>query len=222
LKNKQGVTITPKRPYAAELDAFWRVHFFSSFFWENLKNRGFDGVKRWTRKIDIFSKDLVIFPINLGNAHWVCGAINLRYRRFEYYDSMGHRNERAFELMRTYLVAEAEDKKKKQIDLRSWRNHFSDETPQQENGFDCGVFAAQTMEQISRRDPHTPIPLAPPTLSWKGEDLEEKAGTLSLTSEEVDDADDQDDYEWNFSQPDMPYLRRRMAYEIATKQLLDY
>jgi len=28
------------------------------------------------------------------------------------------------------------------------------------------------------------------------------------------------EYAWNFDQRDMPYLRRRMTYEIYTKQLL--
>lgn len=44
-----------KKPYDTKLDAFWRVHFFSSFFWENLKNRGFDGVKRWTRRVSLIA-----------------------------------------------------------------------------------------------------------------------------------------------------------------------
>lgn len=212
----------PKRPYDAALDAFWRVHFFSSFFWENLKNRGFDGVKRWTRRIDIFTKDLVLFPINLGNSHWVCGAINLRRRRFEYYDSLGARNPRAFELMRTYIAEEAKDKKKKHIDLRGWRDVFSDESPQQENGYDCGVFAAQTLEQISRRDPHTPITMDPPTISWSSDDIEADAGRMKITGADAEeDDDDVDEYEWNFGQENMPYLRRRMVYEIASQRLLD-
>ncbi|EPQ28837.1 uncharacterized protein PFL1_03640 [Pseudozyma flocculosa PF-1] len=217
-----------ERPYDPALDAYWRVHFFSSFFWENLKNRGFDGVKRWTRKVDIFSKDIVLFPINLGNSHWVCGAINFRERRFEYYDSMGIENRKAYALMRSYVVSEGLDKKKRRIDLRGWRNRFSRETPQQENGYDCGVFAAMTLEQISRRDPRKRIP-PPVEVKWveaSGDDGEEsEVGS----SDDDDDGgaraqthdDDDDEYEWNFRQHNMPYLRRRMAYEIATTQLLE-
>lgn len=33
--------------------------------------------------------DAVIFPINIGNAHWTAAAINFEKKRFEYYDSMG-------------------------------------------------------------------------------------------------------------------------------------
>lgn len=215
----------PTRPYDPSLDAFWRVHFFSSFFYNLLKDKGYAGVKRWTRRIDIFSKDLILFPINLGNAHWVCGAINMRRHRFEYYDSLGSYNARAFELMRTYVAEEARDKKGKEIDLRGWKNLFSDESPQQENGFDCGVFAAQTLEQISRRDPNRPIPLEAPVIVWKGESLDEGAGRLNINGAIDDDGGEEEEedveYEWNFSQENMPYLRRRMAYEIFSKQLLD-
>lgn len=221
--NKKGDKGKPQPPYDRSLNAFWRVHFFNSFFWTNMKNKGYDGVKRWTRRIDIFSKDIILFPINLGNAHWVCGAINMRKHRFEYYDSLGAFNQSAFQLMRDYVIEEARDKKKKEIDLRGWKDHFSDESPQQENSYDCGVFACQTLEQISRRDYHTPIPLDPPAIVWKGGSLDEGAEKLNLGRDDgaADDDLDDDEYEWNFSQQNMPYLRRRMAYEIYSKQLLD-
>jgi len=39
-------------------------------------------------QIDIFTKDIIVFPINKGNVHWLCGAINFKDKRFECYDSM--------------------------------------------------------------------------------------------------------------------------------------
>ena len=67
------------------------VHYFNSFFFAKLQTQGYEGakLKRWTKKVDIFSKDLVVFPINLGNMHWTAGAINFREKRLEYYDSLG-------------------------------------------------------------------------------------------------------------------------------------
>lgn len=109
--------------------------------------------------------------------------------------------------MREYIQAEHKDKKKAPFDLTGWRDYFSDSTPQQENGYDCGVFAAQTLEQLSRRDPKEPFP---PPLSHSAET---GAGAVA--------EDEEDDQEWNFSQENMPYLRRRMAFEIANKKLLD-
>ena len=32
---------------------------------------------------------MLIVPINLGNQHWVCGAINFKRKRIEYHDSLG-------------------------------------------------------------------------------------------------------------------------------------
>ena len=43
-------------------------------------------------QVDVFACDAVLMPINLGNAHWVCACINVRQKRFEFYDSMGHSN----------------------------------------------------------------------------------------------------------------------------------
>lgn len=42
--------------------------------------------------MDLFSKDVVVFPINLGSMHWVAGVINMRLKRIEFYDSMGDRS----------------------------------------------------------------------------------------------------------------------------------
>lgn len=68
------------------------VHVFSSFFFEKISKIGYSAVKRWTKKFDLFQKDIILMPINLGNAHWVCAAINIAKKRFEYYDSMGRIN----------------------------------------------------------------------------------------------------------------------------------
>lgn len=40
-------------------------------------------------QFDLFEKDMIIFPINMGNLHWTAAAINLKLKRFEYYDSLG-------------------------------------------------------------------------------------------------------------------------------------
>lgn len=41
-------------------------------------------------QFDTFEKDIIIMPINHNNAHWVCAAVNISLKRFEYYDSLGH------------------------------------------------------------------------------------------------------------------------------------
>ncbi|PKI82591.1 Ulp1 peptidase [Malassezia vespertilionis] len=196
-----------------EANGYWSVHFFSSFFWENLSKRGYSGVRRWSRRVDLFTKDLILFPINLGQAHWVCAAINLRLRRFEYYDSMGIPRPVVFEKLRAYLVEELHDKKQATLDLCDWQDFFAaDTSPQQSNGYDCGVFAIQTLEQLSRRDPHIPMP---PRLDAAA--FEHAANPAELEHLREEHAEE---YAWNFSQQNMQYLRRRMAYEIGQQKLL--
>lgn len=51
-----------------------RVYFHNTFFYEKLRPRkgreiDFDGVKRWTAKVELFSYDYIVVPVN-ENAHW--------------------------------------------------------------------------------------------------------------------------------------------------------
>jgi sentrin-specific protease 1 len=43
-------------------------------------------------------KDVVLLPINKGNAHWTTGAINFQLKRFEYYDSLGMKDPVVFKV----------------------------------------------------------------------------------------------------------------------------
>lgn len=172
------------------------VHVFSSFFYEKVNGGGQQSVKRWTRKVDLFAKDMVIMPVNLGNSHWVCAAINIGQKRFEYYDSMGRINHGVlqvcdtdtcvdcdrlccFQKLRSYLEAEHLDKKKTKLDLTGWTDYSNPKTPQQDNGWDCGVFTSQFMECLSRKDGH-----------------------------------------FDFAQTNMKYMRLKMVAEIQRKELM--
>jgi len=60
-----------------------KVYIFNSFFYNTLAGKGrkdidYDAVKRWTSKIDLFSYDHVVVPINAG-MHWYWAIIcNIR------------------------------------------------------------------------------------------------------------------------------------------------
>lgn len=55
-----------------------QVYVFNSFFYKKLNKRnikeGYDSVRKWTSKIDIFSKKYIIVPIN-ENLHWYLAII---------------------------------------------------------------------------------------------------------------------------------------------------
>lgn len=40
-------------------------------------------------QFDTFEKDIIIIPVNHSNMHWCCSAVNIKEKRFEYYDSLG-------------------------------------------------------------------------------------------------------------------------------------
>jgi len=102
-------------------------------------------------------------------------------------------------MLRKYLDDEHRNKKKEPFDFTGWVDYVNEvrcafleqwapisspqpqKTPQQENGYDCGVFTCQFLEALSRGE--------------------------------------EDDF--GFSQVDMPYLRRRMIWEIGNAKLRD-
>lgn len=153
-----------------------KVFIFNSFFYSMLVNDGYDRVKRWTKKIDIFAKDLMILPIHLGN-HWCCACIDFRRKRIEYFDSLHGRNSQIFPCLVAYLTRESKEKNKDFVESE-WVTHDPKNIPAQENGYDCGVFSCTFAEYLSRRE------------------------------------------EFDFEQSHMPYLRKRMVYEIVSKKLM--
>lgn len=60
--------------------------------WKILKRR------RTRNQVDIFSKDVILIPVNHNNAHWTAAAINFRRKRIESYDSMGMERGQVFKV----------------------------------------------------------------------------------------------------------------------------
>lgn len=54
-------------------------------------------------KIDLFSKDVILIPINHNNSHWTAAAINFRRKRIESYDSMGIDRSAVYEVLTALL-----------------------------------------------------------------------------------------------------------------------
>ena len=125
-----------------------RSHFFKSFFITKLLNEGnascdgkyeYRNVKRWSKKVpgkDIFNLDKILFPINMGNMHWICAAIFMKDKRIEVYDSMGSSGGRYLEALFNYIQDEHMDKKKSPLpDVDSWQLVPTQrDTPRQTNG----------------------------------------------------------------------------------------
>lgn len=66
------------------------VHCFNTFFCSTLREHGYAKVRRWTKRVDIFAKDLIFIPINYSY-HWTLGVIDMRNKTIRIYDSLhGH------------------------------------------------------------------------------------------------------------------------------------
>ncbi|GJJ09586.1 hypothetical protein Clacol_003809 [Clathrus columnatus] len=139
---------------------YLNIHYFNTFFWPKIE-KGYkeNRLNKWTKKFDIFSKDIILIPVNHRNIHWSLAAINLKKKRIESYDSVGEYHTKIYQKLRYYLQEEHTDKKKKPFDFTGWEDYYDEkmwyshvfkETPQQENGYDCGVFTCQFMESLSR------------------------------------------------------------------------
>lgn len=133
-----------------EVDHLPKVHVMNTFFIPKLLSGGHSGVRRWTRKVDIFSYDIIPVPVHVGGVHWCMSVINIRDKAIRYYDSMGHQNLQVIDALRKYLQDESMDKRKIPLDTSDWTVECIRDCPQQRNGSDCGVFSCMFAEFITR------------------------------------------------------------------------
>eukprot|EP01012_Entosiphon_sulcatum_P028665 TRINITY_DN3472_c0_g1_i8.p1 TRINITY_DN3472_c0_g1~~TRINITY_DN3472_c0_g1_i8.p1 ORF type:complete len:372 (+),score=74.19 TRINITY_DN3472_c0_g1_i8:48-1163(+) len=129
-----------------ERPGFPRTFVFNSFFYEKLSNKGggfnYPSVSRWTRKVDLFSYDLILVPVHLS-VHWTLAVIALHEQRIEFYDSLGSVDTTHAQKLLWYLEEEWRDKRQKQAQPE-WHLHLPGKSaPQQRNHCDCGVFMCQ-------------------------------------------------------------------------------
>jgi sentrin-specific protease 1 len=125
------------------------VHVFNTFFYPKLMSGGHSALKRWTKKIDIFSVDYILIPVHLG-MHWCLSVVDMTKKEVRYYDSMGGVNNGCLNALREYLRQEHEVKKSSPLDMSSWKLITMKNIPQQMNGSDCGVFTCKFAEYVSR------------------------------------------------------------------------
>uniref|UniRef100_A0A3Q2Z3T8 Sentrin-specific protease 5-like n=1 Tax=Hippocampus comes TaxID=109280 RepID=A0A3Q2Z3T8_HIPCM len=129
------------------------VHFFNSFFHKQLDAKGYDGVKRWTKKVDLFSKWLLLIPIHL-EIHWSLVTVTMATKTINYFDSQGivfrhtadvsdklsFHAKHHFEYIFIWLCI-------------NWGSLTPQGIPQQKNDSDCGVFVLEYCRCLSVKKP---------------------------------------------------------------------
>ena len=130
----------------ASVTARRRSHFFSSFFLQRIAafvGHGFDetAARRWAAKCpggDILSLENIFVPVHVSNCHWAFAVISPENMTISYFDSLGGTGISYLRILRRFVIVVAGDR----TNIRMWRlvAGNSGSMPQQQNGFDCGVF----------------------------------------------------------------------------------
>ena len=124
------------------------LHAFNTFFYNNLKSKGPDSIKRWAGKAKIGGKDLlkvehVFIPVNHGGMHWTLLVVSPRYKRIEYFDSFHGDAGEVLSNAKKWLKQELGDA----FSESEWKS-VGKAGPRQTNGSDCGVFTVTTAKMI--------------------------------------------------------------------------
>ncbi|RWR94173.1 Peptidase C48 [Cinnamomum micranthum f. kanehirae] len=136
---------------------FLKCHFFNTFFYKKLVSgrSGYDykAVRRWTtqKKIGygLIECDKIFVPIH-KDIHWCLAIINIKDEKLQYLDSLGGMDFQVLKALARYFVDEVKDKSNRDVDVSSWKQEFVGELPEQENGWDCGMFMIKYVDFYSR------------------------------------------------------------------------
>lgn len=131
-----------------ELVYCWTTHFFTT-----LKKNGYKGVARWAkrRKINVMEMKTIVVPINSMNTHWAVAIIDNALKAISYYDSLSSNgNLPAVELLEQYMLQEAE---RLNVPTNKYSLYPNMSTPQQQNGYDCGVFTCTVAKCVAQKAP---------------------------------------------------------------------
>ena len=132
-----------------------------TYFLSTYMSSGYDKVKRATRNEDIFSYEIVFFPIHLSkfkfnakakNNHWALAVVNLEKRNVSFYDSF-YSTDRTEYMLKIVDYLEHEYMEKGcpyPLDTSTFTLQHVKDIPKQQNGSDCGVFICQYSEFLSR------------------------------------------------------------------------
>jgi Ulp1 family protease len=125
-----------------------RFHSFNTFFYSTLRDKGYQGVRRWANRAKIggeglLNVDTVFIPIH-ESSHWTLMVVRPVDRTIEYFDSLGARGARQVKTVKEWLRGELGSK----YNEKEW-TFLSSASSQQDNGSDCGVFLLTNAKAIA-------------------------------------------------------------------------
>ena len=127
-----------------------KVEVLSLFLYKKLEvvgiEEGFNKTKTWIQE-DLREKDIVLIPIH-KNDHWTLICVDIEKKVIKLYDSIigTRRTANAPRLMKKYMEKYFQAKGEEVL----FKIKICEDAPLQQNGVDCGVFAAQNAEKLAR------------------------------------------------------------------------
>ncbi|KAJ5558825.1 Peptidase C48 SUMO/Sentrin/Ubl1 [Penicillium sp. DV-2018c] len=123
-------------------------HAFNTFFYSTLRDKGYQGVRRWANRAKIggealLNVDTVFIPVH-ESSHWTLLVVRPTERTIEYFDSLGSRGARQVRNVKEWLRGELGGKYKDE----EW-TVLPSTSSQQDNGSDCGVFLLTNAKAIA-------------------------------------------------------------------------
>ncbi|XP_051943610.1 sentrin-specific protease 5-like [Hippocampus zosterae] len=128
-----------------------KVHFLNSFFHRQLMTKGYNGVKRWTKQVDLFSKSLLLVPVHL-EVHWCLVTTDVVRKKICLFDSQRNGLHKVAQNILKYLTAEAREKQRASF-VNGWTVSLDENVPQQTNENDCGVFVLEYSRCLALAQP---------------------------------------------------------------------
>jgi len=124
-----------------------KYYAFNTFFYSNIRDKGVESVRRWAARGKVGGKALldverVFIPVH-EHSHWTNIVVGPMARTIEYFDSMGGSPRRYVANVKAWLRQELGPAYVEE----EWAV-VNSSSPQQQNGLDCGVFAATTAKMI--------------------------------------------------------------------------
>ncbi|XP_050524521.1 sentrin-specific protease 2-like [Daktulosphaira vitifoliae] len=127
------------------------IYAFDSFFIPSIKRRGIDIINA-KFKHDVFSKNLLMAPLNINNNHWIIAIVDVSQKEIIVYDSLDCHNGKEVKILQYFLC---EHKHTKYGTSSPWFL-FRGETTNQENEYDCGPWILAIADRYSSGQPPMP------------------------------------------------------------------
>ncbi|XP_065295841.1 sentrin-specific protease 7-like [Dermacentor albipictus] len=175
------------------------THLFGPHFYACLTGglgaSALERVSRWTRSVDVFTKDYIVVPVNVSN-HWILAIICFAGRALPH-EQPPHESPNAymlvFDSLRGYIknleeiarnlrgyLSEEWKRKRESVLVFTEANTplYVPQTPQQTNNTDCGVYVLMNMEAFFRNAPKHGEPVEMSRNLFSSEDVALKRTTM--------------------------------------------